>query len=77
MKKPREAVGANSVKGRVRGVQEGQKQGGRKVSAGETVVMEQGGKVGEIGEGDREKARTRVDKVIFIEFNLLTSTSQS
>ena len=26
-------------------------------------VLEQGGKIGEVGEGDREKARTRVDKV--------------
>ena len=28
------------------------------------MVLEQGGKIGEVGEGDREKARTRVDKVI-------------
>ena len=41
---------------------------------GETVVLEQGGKVGEIGEGDREKARTRADKVIFIELNLFIQT---
>ena len=41
---------------------------------GETMVLEQGGKVGEIGEGDREKARTRADKVIFIELNLFIQT---
>ena len=57
MKKPREAVGVNSVKGRVRGVQEGQKQGGRKVSGGEMMTfITQGGEDGRV-RGRRGKLR--------------------
>ena len=65
------AVSADAVRGKVRGKE---KSGGRKDSGREDMVLEQGGKIGEVGEGDREKARTRVDKVSFIELSLFIQT---
>ena len=65
------AVSADAVRGKVTGKE---KSGGRKDSGREDMVLEQGGKIGEVGEGDREKARTRVDKVSFIELSLFIQT---